>query len=281
VIRKCFRMLFSSCLVLVLLCTVVACDSGLAPGEELPSAEEIIEGVIEAQANLTTGRQDFDMDMTMNIAYSGMTGKVTMSMSGEIAADFSNRELEAEMSMSQKVSAEGQTQSIKGDILMYIIDDTEYTKMEMPGEYSGWQKYTLSTFELDEIWEAANYISAYADLLEDSDITVRKVQTVNGVRCYVVDVQPTMSGLANLIEQQELAADTGLPFDYSDMFKSFFVRYWIAKDSYDIIRATVEATLELEEAGYDISGSMQMTANGWDYGEPISIDVPAAALNAD
>jgi len=281
VLRKSSKLVISSCLVLVMLFTVVACSNGLAPGEELPSAEELIAGVIEAQDNLTTGRQDFDIDMTMNVTYSGMTGKLTMSMSGEVAADFLNREMQMEMNVSQKVSAEGQTQSQDIDMLMYIIDDMSYMKADMPGEPGEWEKASLSAIELEDIWEAANYISAYADLLEGSDITVLKVQKVNGVSCYVIEVRPSKASLADFVEQQQLAADTGLPFDYSDMFQSFTVKYWVAKDSYDITKATVEATLELNEAGYEISGSMNMTANGWDYGKAISIEPPAAALNAE
>ena len=277
---KISKLVVGSCLVLVMLCTLVACNGGLASDEELPSAEEIIAGVIAAQANLTTGRQDFDMDMDMKVTSGGITGEVNMSMSGEVAADFVNRKMQMEMSASMRMSAEGQTQSQEMDMLMYLIDDMGYMKTDMPGESGEWEKYSLSELELEETWEAANYISAYADLLEQSDITILKEQKVNGVSCYVIEVEPSKASLANLIAQQQLATDADIGLDYSEMFKDFTVKYWVAKDSYDLIKATVEATLELEEAGEKLEGSMTMTANGWDYGEPIDIELPAAALNA-
>jgi hypothetical protein len=281
VLKKSSKLVIGPCLVLVMLFTLVACNNGLAPGEELPSAEEVIEGVIEAQDNLTSGRQDFDMDMDLRVTSGGVSGRVIMSMSGEVAADFLSREMQMEMNIYMKMSAQGQTQSQEMDMLMYIIDDVGYVKADMPGEPGEWEKAPLSALELEDIWEAANYISSYADLLEGSDITVQKVQTVNGVSCYVIEVRPSKASLADFVEQQQLAADTGFPFDYSEMFQSFAVKYWIAKDSYDIIKATVEATLQLEEGGDEFSGSMTMTANGWDYGESISIEPPAAALNAE
>jgi hypothetical protein len=281
VLTKSSKLVIGPCLVLVMLFTLVACSNGLAPGEELPSAEELVAGVVEAQDNLTTGRQDFDMDMNLKVTSAGISGTVTMSMSGEVAADFLSREMQMDMNVYMKMSAQGQTQTQEVDMLMYILDDVGYIKTDMPGQPGDWEKASLSELDLEDIWEAANYISSYADLLEGADITIQKVQTVNGVPCYVVEVRPSKASLADFVEQQQAATDTELGIDYSEMFQDFTVKYWIAKDSYDIIKATVNATLHLEQAGDEYSGNMTMTANGWDYGESISIEPPAAALNAE
>jgi len=274
--RTCFRMALGSCLALVMLCTLVACN-----GEVLPPVDEIVDGFLEAQENITTCRQEINMDMNMKITSGGQSGRIVISMRADGDMNFPDREMRMDMNMTMSISAAGQSERIEGDILMYVIDDAEYTKIDMPGEYSGWQKSILSAFELEQTWSEASYTSALADLLEGSDATVKKVQNIGGVPCYLLEVRPSTSALADFIEQQQLGDVADLGFDFSEMFRSFTIRYWIAKDSYDIMKGIIDATLYMEEAGDKLEGSMTLELNARDYGVPVSIELPAAALMAD
>jgi len=254
-------------------------------GEKLPQEE--IDQII---ANVTSAEYDtvsFDMDVPMTIKVEGGSdpGTMTVAMSGTGAEDIVNRAMRMTMEMDMSVLGAG-SQNISGEV--YIVDGWMYTGMEIPDVTEQWMKMALT----EAMWQQQDQVEQYVELLTTAiEIDYKGTETVNGVECYVFEIEPDMDTLNDLLVQETSGLGimdlSGL--DLAELYQELSVKEWLAKDSYLLQKTEVELVMEIRPADVGATGDdfdkmtidINMTMRFYAYGQPFTVVLPPEALDAE
>ena len=269
-------------LVLVVVFSFAACVGG-------PSAQEIIAGVFESLDDITS--YQFDMDMTMEAAgeAEGETFEMTMTMGFSGALDLENRQMRADITMSMVMLGEDEMEM---GMELYIIDDMGYVMTDMLGMEPTWMKSEVSEADWEEVSEGMSQAESQLELLQGAQVEVIGSETVKGIDCYVLQLTPDMGQLWQTVMQQtQVAGEAILPgvdeIFLEEVFRSFSVKQWVAKDTYFLTKAEIDMVMKLtpetrglpEEEG-EATMNITMTLLAYDYNEPVSIELPPEAEEA-
>ena len=252
--------------------------------EELPPAQEIVDGVIESLDNIKT--YQFDMDVTIDMAGEdegeAFEGTIAMDYSG--AVDVENRQMRMKMTY-RSIAKTGQPER-EMETEMYLIGDMMYMMMEIPEMGPMWIKSEMP----EGTWEEMNQVEPQIELLEAAQVEVIGSERVGGIDCYVLEVTPDMEQLWQLAMQQ--AESTGeMPAVaeefIQEMFRSFSMKQWVAKDTYFLTRAEIDMAVELTPEAMGFPGEegvmtmdIAMDLLVYDYNQPVSIELPPEAEEA-
>ncbi len=264
-------------LVLVMVLSFSACTKE-------PSAQEIVAGVTESLGDIRT--YQFDMDMTIDMAGEdeGEVFEMTMVMGSSGALDLENSRMWTDMTMSMAMSGEAE---IEMGMEMYLIGDMMYMSTGIPEMGYMWMKSEMPP----GYWEEMNQVEPQIELLEAAQVEVIGSEMVGGVDCYVLQLTPDMGQLWQLFGQQTEIA-YGEMFDVAEeflqeIFQSFSVKQWVAKDTYFLTKAEIDMAAELtpEALGFpEEEGLMTMDITivllAYDYNQPVSIVLPPEAEEA-
>jgi hypothetical protein len=290
-----WRKIVAISLVLVMVLTFTACNGGAGGVTGLPSVEEIINSVTGAQGDVRTFQLDMDMTVDMAGVVEGEAFTTTMVVSSAGATDIPKSQLMMDMDMNMEMGemALPGEDTLEVSVVMYLIDNTMYMMTEIPEIGPMWIKYGIEV--PGEIWGQIDQAQYQIELLEDAaQVEVVGSETVSGVDCYVLQLTPDMEQLWQLMTQQIEGAgglgEVALGIDpvlMQDMFRSFSVKQWVAKDTYFLVRAVVNMTLELsaeamgipeEESAVTMDMSLDLLV--YDYNQPVSIVLPPEAATA-
>jgi len=267
-------------LVLAMVITFGAC------GAKTPSAQEIVNGVIQSQNDVKT--YQFDMGMTMAISgeSDGESVQGTITMDADGACDLPNTQLRMQMNMTMDITApEVEEQAIEMEA--YVIGNTVYMLANMEGISSGWMKSEAQA----ETWkEQMTQVESQAGLLQAADVELLGSEKIKGVDCYVLQVTPDLQKLWEIVMQQEaLAMEVPqiTPGAINDIFQSFSIKYWVEKDTYFLAKTDIQMKMELtpqamgiqDETG-QVNLDMSMTLLAYDYNKAVTITLPPEAQNA-
>jgi len=269
-------------LVLVVVFSFAACV-----GE--PSAQEIIDGVFESLDDIST--YQFDMDMTMEAAgeAEGEAFEMTMTMGFSGALDLENRQMRADTTMSMALPGEDEMEM---GMEMYIIDDVGYMMTDMLGMEPTWMKSEISEADWEEVSEGMSQAESQLELLQGAQVEVIGSETVKGIDCYVLQLTPDMGQLWQTVMQQtQVAGEEILPevdeIFLEEVFRSFSVKQWVAKDTYFITKAEIDMVMELtpEDLGFpeeegEMTMNITMSYLAYNHNQPISIELPPEAEEA-
>ena len=276
------KKILSMSLVLVMVLSFPACAG---EGVELPSAQEIVDGVIESLDDIRTGQ--FDMDMTMDMAgeAEGETFESTMVMDSSGALDFDNRQMRMDLTMYMAMPGEPE---VEVAMEIYLIGDMMYMSAEVPGMGLMWMKSEMP----EGYWEQMSQVqSSQVELLEAAQVEVIGSEKVRGVDCYVLQLTPDMAQLWQLAMQQAEVTELEMPAVSEEfvleMFRSFSVKQWIAKDTYFLTKAEIDMAMELTPEAMGFPGEEGMLAMDiaialltYNYNQPVSIVLPPEAEEA-
>ena len=271
-------------LLLVVFLSFTACGEGAEEDARLPPVQEIINGAIESFDNLKT--YQFELDMTMHTTgeVEGEATEHTVTMINSGTLDLENLQMKADMSAD---SDEGMMR-----LEMYIIDGMMYAKPETPEEEPVWMKQEAPV----QVWETmsgASGLENYKGLLDTTQAKVIGSEKVKGVDCYVLQLTPALAELyqaamdpAGGIGQAGMLPP--VPEELlQDIFQSFSVKQWIARDTYFLIKAEIEMAIEttpelMEYLGEEVDVSVGITINflAYNYNQPVNIEMPQEALEA-
>jgi len=259
-------------LALAMVLSLVACV-------QLPPAQEIVDGVTEAVDDIRTC--EFEMDMTMDIAAEseGETVEITMVTDSSGVLDIENGKMMMDTTMSIAMTGEDEIEMESG---MYLIGDMMYMFMEIPGMEPMWIKSEMP----EGTWEEMNQVEPQIELLEAAQVEVIGSEKIRGIDCYVLEVTPDMEQLGQMAMQQAELAGEMPPFT-EEMFRSFSVKQWVAKDTYFLAKVEIDMTVELtpEAMGFpEEEGVMTMdiaiSLLAYDHNQPVSIELPPEAEEA-
>jgi hypothetical protein len=272
------RIILALSLALVLSLTLVGCDRGL-PQDEV---DRIIENITNAQYDTVT----LDMDMTMTVEIIGGPDEteITMAGNGNGVMDMVNKEMQMTMNMTIDIPEMGEQTMVSK---VYLVGEWMYTGVEVPDFGEQWFKMEA----MPGMWEQQNQFEQQIAFLE-SAVEVKSLpdQSVDGTDCYVFEVVPSVEALGKLLSQQSSAMGT-MDFsqlDLTGLFQEMKVKEWIAQDSYQVLKTEVYMLMQMlpedvgaTEADFDkMLMDMNMTMRLYNYNQPVSIDLPAAALDA-
>ncbi len=282
------KMVALSLLLFVVLSFTACGDAGL------PSAQEIIDGVIESFDNIRT--YQFDMDMTMDVAGESEGGAVgsTMTMASSGTLDLENVQMRVDITVnSSTVAPEEDDQEMR--VELYIIDGMMYTMPEASEEEPTWMKQEVPA----EAWEGLKAIvglETYKELIETAQVEVIGSEKVKGVDCYLLQLTPKMAQLWQIAMQPigggvfEGGILPSVPEEFlQEVFRSFSVKQWIAKDTYFLMKVkidiVIESTPELmdyleDEAEGEMMIGLTISLLAYNYNQPVSIVLPQEAEEA-
>jgi hypothetical protein len=278
------KKILTMALVLVTVLSFTACGEETEEELELPSAQEIIGGAVESFDNIST--YQFELDMTMHttgeVEGEAIEHTVTMVNSGTL--DLENKQMKTDLS----VDSVDEMMRVES----YIIDGVVYAKPEAPGEEPGWIKSEAP----EEYWEMMTAVSGlknYIELLKTAQVEVTGSEQVKGVDCYMLQLTPAVPELYQTamnpvggVGQAGMLAP--VPEELlEDMFRSFSVKEWVSKDTYFLMKAEIDMTIETtpefkDYLGEDVDVSIDITISflTYNYNQPVTIVVPEEALEA-
>lgn len=271
-------------LVLVMVLSFTACAKEVEEEAELPSAQEIVDGVIESLGDIRTGQFDIDMTMDMAGGAEGEAFEATMAMDSSGVLDFENRQMRMDMTMSMAMPGEPQ---IEVGMEIYLISDMMYMFMEVPEREPMWAKLEVP----EGSWEQMNQVEPQVELLEAAQVKVIGTERVRGVDCYVLQITPDVEQVWQMLVQQAKVTGQEVPAVaeefLQEIFRSFSVKQWIAKDTYFLIKAEINMAVELtpeamgfpEEEGV-ITMDIAMSMLAYNYNQPVNIELPPEAETA-
>ena len=264
-------------LVLVMVLSLAACVAG-------PSAQEIVNDVIESWDDIRTYQFDMDMTLDMDVEAEGEAFEATMVLSSSGAFDLENRQMKMDMTMSTAALGE----EMEVEMEMYLIGDMMYAGMEIPEIGPMWVKSAMPA----GYWEEMNQVKAQIEFVEAAQVEVIGSGKVKGVDCYVLQLTPDMEQLWQLAMQQSgVTGEEILPaIDeefLQEIFQSFSMKQWIAKDTYLLTKVAIDMAVELtpEALGFpEEEGLMTMdifiVLLAYDYNQQVSIVLPPEAEEA-
>jgi len=251
---------------------------------KLPSADEMVDGVIQSMYDVST--YQFDLGMTMDMAgeAEGEAFEGTMTIDSSGVCDTLNRLMRMEMIMSMTSPEEGKTEM---GMEMYLIGNTQYILMEIPDTESMWVKSRMPV----GTWQEITQVEPQIALLESAKVELIGSDKVRGVDCYVLQLTPDVEQLWQIPMYQVETTGGGLPDITEELiqeiFRSFSVKQWVEKDTYFLTKAEVQMDIELtpevtgfpEEEG-ELAMDITMTLLAYNYNKLFSIELPAEAEEA-
>ena len=251
---------------------------------KLPSAEGIVDRVLQSIYDINTYQFDLDMTMNAQAEYKGEAFEANMTLDMSGVCDNLNRRIRAEMIMNMTSFEEDQTEI---SMEIYLIGNTEYIFIQSPDTEPIWVKSQMPIGTWREIAQAESQII----LLESAKVELIGSDEVRGVDCYVLQVTPNLEQLWEITTQQlELGGQEGFDIEEEfvrEMFRGMSMKQWIEKDTHFLTKSEINMDLEItpEATGYpgeEGLAVMDITMNVfiYNYNKPFSIELPDGAEEA-
>jgi hypothetical protein len=287
------RKILAMSLVLVMALSFTACG-----GDGLPSAQDIVDGAVQAVDNIRTCECEMDANMNMIGEAEGETSEMNTEMDYNGTLDLDNRQMRIEIAVTTLMPwlAAEEMEIAMG---AYLIDDAGYTMTDSPETAPEWEKEEFSEADWAEIWGQGigmmSPVWSQLELLGTSEVEVIGSEEVKGIDCYVLQVTP--ANMAQLWETgiQEITLGLGGVLEFLRFSEeildsasiSFSVKHWVAQDTYFLMKAEIDMAIELtaEDLGYpeeemEMSIALAMNISMDNYNQPVSIELPPEAAEA-
>jgi hypothetical protein len=279
---------FGKVLSVLLMLTIIA--AGVSCGENTPfAAEQVVDNVLAAQTEAESFRFDMYMSVDMDGEFDGEVMEMSMSMDASGVVDQTNREMEMDMGMEMEATGE---EAFAMQMLMYLVDNYVYTKMDIPGEESVWEKQGIPV----DFWEIQDTIDQSLELLQFGEVKALGYEEVRGVNCYVLEITPDLDELWDTVMQQSWMGEAPVEIpdledvitNLEDIIEEMSIKVWITEDTAFFTKAQMLITLLMTpetmgmmEGEGEVSMGMEMTIRAYDYNKPVSIQLPPGAENAE
>ena len=278
-----WKKILTMSLVLVMVLSFTACAKE-------PSAQEIVDGVIESLDEIITYQIDVDMTWGITGEFEGETVESTVVMDLDGVVDLENRQMKIDMT----VNVEGLPGSDKTEVGIetYLVGDMIYVIVYVPemDPNPAWMKLEMP----EGYWGEMSQVESQIELLEAAQVKVIGSETIEGTDCYVLQLTPDMEQLWQLAMQQpklpgEEGPDVVAEEFLQEMFSSVSVKQWIAKDTYFLIKAEIDmvfVSIELTaeamglEEGVSLPTYISIVLLSYNYNQSVSIVLPPEAEEA-
>jgi hypothetical protein len=253
--------------------------------EKLPQ-EEMDQIIADAvAASYDTVSFDTDFPMTITVEGGSDPGTLTVAMSGTGAIDTIAQAMRMTMAIDIGV-ADTEPQSASAEV--YVFEGWMYTGVSITDAGMQWAKMALT----EPLWQQQDKVGQYAELLATAvEVEYKGTETVNGVECYLFELEPDMDTLGALLveETSSLGLINLSGLDLAALYQELSVKEWLAKDSHLLQRTEIEIVMEIspEDVGATsddfekMTMDIGMTMRFYAYDQPFTVVVPPEALAAE
>jgi hypothetical protein len=253
--------------------------------EKLPQEE--MDRIIADAANASYDTVSFEMDLPMTLEAVGGSdpGTMTVAMTGTGAIDNISQAMKMTMSMDMDIPGTG-AQNVSAEV--YVVEGWMYTGVTITDMGTQWMKMALT----EPMWQQQDQVGQYAELLTTAvEVKYKGTETVNGVECYLFELEPDMATLNELLIQETsglgLINLSGL--DLASLYQELSVKEWLAKDSHRLQRTEIALVMEIspDDVGATVEDFDKMTIDiginmrFYAYDQPFSVVLPPEALDAE
>jgi hypothetical protein len=199
--------------------------------------------------------------------------------------DSNNKKMHLAMDTSVDIPGEGE-QIMHMD--NYFVDEWMYMKVSSPLMDSNWMKMRMP----EGMWESSNQFEMQLQVFRGAqEVKYIGIEDIDGVSCYVVEITPGSEAIDAMMSQMQMPETEDVDFsqvNFADMIKEMSYKVWVAEDSYLLMNNEYHMIMEIlpesigatEEDFEKIIEDVTVEIVFYDYDEPVSIAVPAEALEA-
>jgi hypothetical protein len=275
-------------------------ESSSTPSSSSEEAQDIVAKSVSAMAHVNSYRLDTDVLNTYKVLDGPNQITTLFEWNGTKLIDVFRREMKMDMTIDVvNYYGSNDTHSIE----MYFTGGYEYCKSTSLHVYGGpenpWDKNRLT----NEDWTAESQMSYYIKLLETgSQANVLGSESISGIDCYVLTLSPSTEAMVDWVISQGQPAGPSLgvmaggaiSVHRADAYQGGSVKLWVEKDSYLPLKAEVSAVFDgfvgggahpvssepyIPTTGH-VNSSFDAQATFSGYNQPVSIQLPQEALNA-
>jgi len=253
---------------------VVLLVAGLSGCFEQTPTGTVSAAQIKANAlQSTESINSYNFIMTGEIGTTVGDDSMTASFNANGAIDISNQKLKMEMSSSVP------EQPAATEIAFYIINNVLYSKTGIMGDQQ-WIKTNITS--LNTIWNSYDQMEMQKQLLEVSNVQKLNDEVVDGVNCYVLQVEPDLEKYFEIMMNQlETSGSGNLSLgDISDIIEGWSIKQWIAKDTNLIKKIYNQMAMSYSFFDQEITMDMEITVVFSNYNTAVTIELPEEAENA-
>ena len=276
------RIAFWGVLVIALMASLlVGCADKELTQEDI---EQLVNDVLVANAEVETVK--FDMNTTTKMEMIGGPQPEGATMVGEGTGAINSAKKEMQIIMDMDINVPGKEKQSQ-PMEAYLVDGWMHIKVSVEEKGAQWMKMQLP----DEMWDSQSQVSQQIELLKTAkEVNFLGSEDVNGTDCYIVEIVPGTEALNKMLSQIQMPDIEGADlsqFNFADMIEEMSFKQWIAEDGYLIMKSETHVVMEInpEDVGASVEEFQKITADQsavmvfYDYNEPVSIELPAEALD--
>ena len=268
----------SFALILVLLAVLAL--AGCGSSETKVNADEVVQDALAAQANVDSSHMVINIDATAEGTLNGEPLDAGLDAALTADIDWANKKMKADLGMNADYNGVSFPISVK----MYAVDNCSYTQMTFGLMADNWTK---SEFPMDFWFSQDQDNGQFVDgILQSTEAESLPSQKVGGVSCYVLQLEPDIAALQQMLSEQGASVEE-MP-DIDSLISDLSIKVWVAKDTSYVtkIEIVLSAHLTGEAMGDPESSdildiSLTVTMEMTDVNEPVSIELPNEAKNAE
>ncbi len=267
--------MFSKGVVIAIVAVVVIAAAAsayyfLAPPEV--SAEQIKSWALTSAEEVNTYK--FEMSMEASITGTGQAGTQSYTIqawsTGEV--DVENKKMKMEFTMQTPPMGAAKEEEVSMEL--YIVEDYVYTYVD-----GQWFKTELP----EDAWGQKSPLEGQVSLLEASNVKRLPDEAVDGVDCYVLEIQPDLEKLWEVLSSQPgMEEAPSIPIEQlKQVVKGFTVKEWIDKQTHLPRKVLMSMNMEFDLGMLgSMSIDMDFSMKFFGYNEPVTIELPPEAIEA-
>jgi len=259
--------------VLALSMLIAAAAWGCGGGEI--TGQELIDGVIASADEQETVRYEMSMVYGMAGTVDGEYGEIDVSVGIDSLVDMVDEEMQLDMTTTMSIRADTQTEETSA-IKEYILGDMAYVGIVSPVAPTEWVKGDVP----EDFWELENYVSQQVELLRGAEVEILGTEKVKGISCYVAEISPDMDKILEFMSAQ---LEQTLPMMEltEDSLSNYSLKGWYAKGTFFPMSTLQEFDFTFEVGEDELVAHYVIDISMYDYNEPVSIELPPEAEEAE
>ncbi len=240
---------------------------------------EIMDLVFEAISETKSMQGDMSLTFNMEISQEGEKYEMEALIASDLVIDNENKEMKTVTDVD--IDIPGET-PVKGTIELYVVDGAIYTRADTSGEDTGWHKESLPA----DYWKEVEIISGQLDVARDVEVELLRMETLDGINCFVFDILLSDEAIMEtILGQQQISDLLGEDIDQATSFISGFLasaldmsmQVWVSEDTLLVKKTVLAGDIDLSSFGFFMN--IGAVVNVDKYNEQVEIILPEGALS--
>jgi hypothetical protein len=213
--------------------------------------------VHENLPNLNSYETELEMSFNMEGVIDNQSLTTTMTITATRTTDQTAKKTGMDMSMKVKGTAGSDNIDQNERTSIYIIDGTSYVGKSNAEEKMYWSHETATS----TMWEEQLQTEQLMKLLDNSKINSLQTETIQGVRCFLLELNPDLTSLWDTISSQIGESSSGTNNEnMANFVKKATVKYWFTQDKLFFKKVYIHLDMEMDAEALEAdSGSIHYT----------------------